>query len=185
MNEQHAAQDKTCGAIQIALDDRLDGSLSAERDDNLENHLVACGDCREYQEDLSAMRRGLGALPLLRLPDDALDAVLAATVEHQQRSSMRWRQFALKGLATAAAVALGILLPTMLVSRPSAAVREAEVDEAITQARYVLDFTAHALQRAERTTIDEVIESGVAPVLRRVSAVWTEMPLVKTWRSGT
>ena len=132
------------------------------------------------------MRDGLRALPLIRLPDDEIDAVLSRTVGGDPAGqTVPLRRVGLTRFATAAALAMGVLLPWFILNRPNASVRESEVNRAVVEAHYVLDVVSNALHRAERAAVGDVLGGRVAPAIRRVSFDWSNFPLPIVRRTGT
>lgn len=176
-----------CDEIRRIIEERLDGfRVAVPHDRAVEEHLVECGGCRDYLDDMLLLRDELRALPLIPLPDDAFDAVLTQTVGGDPAGqSMSRRHVGLTRFATAAAVALGVVLPWFLLNQPNAAVRESEVNRAVVEAHYVLDVVASALRRAERAAVGDVLGGRLAPVMHRVSFDWSNFPLPIVRRSGT
>lgn len=179
--------DAACEKVRRTIEERLDDiGVGDPQDRAVEEHLVACGCCRDYRDDMLAVRDALRTLPLIPLPDDALDAVLSQTVGSAPAGkSVPLRRFGLTRFATAAALVMGILVPWFLLNHPNAAVRESEINRAVVEAHYVLDVVVGALHRAERAAVGDVLGGRLAPAMQRVSFDWSNFPLPIVRRSGT
>lgn len=179
--------DAACDEVRRIIEERLDGVRFADSDGRaVEEHLAECGRCRDHRDDMLAVREGLRALPLIPLPDDALDAVLSRTVGGDPAGqTVPLRRVGLTRFATAAALAMGVLLPWFILNPPNAAVRESEVNRAVVEAHYVLDVVAGALHRAERAAVSDVLGGRIAPAMHSVSFDWSNFPLPIVRRTGT
>lgn len=96
---------------------RLDGALSPEEEARLEAHLASCPDCRAAEEELSAIHRGLEALPPIEPPAGLTERIMAAVeadavVPLPVKKRAPWR----KWLASAAVLA--VILGGTAVLRP-------------------------------------------------------------------
>jgi len=155
-------------------------------DGGLEQHLADCHPCREHRDNLLSVRQAVRTLPLLPLPDDALEAVFGRTVNDVAAGpsarfpGRRWVRF-----ATAAAIVMGVIVPWFVLNRRNADVRAARADRAVAETRYVLNVVTGALNRAERVAVNEVLGGRVAEAVHRVSIDWSKFPLPIVRRSGT
>ena len=57
-----------CGEVEADLTENLDGRLSRERAQRIEEHLLECDACRQLSDEIAAAVRALR-----QLPDDPLD----------------------------------------------------------------------------------------------------------------
>ncbi|MEN6525002.1 MAG: zf-HC2 domain-containing protein, partial [Candidatus Polarisedimenticolia bacterium] len=78
-----------CGAARGLLHALWDGEIGDADRRALDAHLARCAECRAFAERGGALRAGLAALPDPALPDDALDAVFAATVDRRRPEETR------------------------------------------------------------------------------------------------
>ena len=179
--------DDACDEVCRIIEEQLDGVRFADSHErSAEEHLAECDQCRDYRDDMLAVRDRLRSLPLIPLPDDALDAVLSRTVGGDPAGQpVRYRRVGLTRFATAAALVMGVLLPWFILNPPNTAVRESETNRAVVEAHYVLDVVAGALHRAERAALSDVLGGRLAPALQRVSFDWSNFPLPIVRRSGT
>ena len=175
-----------CDEVCRIVEERSDGvHFSDATIRAADEHLTECERCRDYRDDLLALRDGLRSLPLIPLSDGTLDEVLARTVGRDAAGRSVWfgRVGAIR-FAAAAALAMGVLLPWFLLNQPNAAVRESEVRRAVVEAHYVLDVVAGALHRAEQAAVGEVLGGKLAPALHRLSFDWSNFPLPIVRRTG-
>src|SRR6185503_13826064 len=79
-----------CARARAGLQARLDAD-PAQRVDaaELEAHLAGCADCRAFAHELQEVQDALRAAPLLRFPDEALEAVWDRTVRARQVTGLR------------------------------------------------------------------------------------------------
>lgn len=165
-------RDWGCRVALQAIHRRLDGEPPAEADERrLDEHLAGCADCRAARAELQAIQDGLRELPPLRMPDDALRAVLDRTVRSDRRSALRrwgldWR------LAAAAVITVGVIGVWYALYPPPSGPSQAELQRAAVEARAVLNLTARALRTAERAATRDVLAGEVSPALRRVPIEW-------------
>jgi len=172
-----------CERARRALQDGLDGPLPTGEREVLDGHLEGCGECREYRDDLLAVREGLQALPDVPLPDDALEEVWSrtlATGAPPARSRKRW------GWAAVAAALLVAALVWVLnpIQWTEPAPTEEELGRAADQTRLVLALTAQALQRTEDAAVRGVLAGEVSPALHRIPLNWPEGPTRQERRPG-
>jgi anti-sigma factor RsiW len=187
---------KECGEAREVMQELMDGPVPAARRAMLDEHLAACGECREVREGLETVRTALRALPEIPLPDDALDEVWSRTVDatpDESRVSPWWPR-----LGAIAAVAASLLLVTLAVKwsdrlpqQPAAEpvelveLSDAEIDQARQEAKRVLEITAVALARSERAAFERVLGGEVSPAIRRIGIQWPEAPSPDDRRSKT
>jgi anti-sigma factor RsiW len=157
-----------CEAARVSIHDVLDGEhLHPELKRSLDEHLAACAECRETEQDLRTLQQGLRGLPQPPMPDDAFEAVLKQTSQNVRAFRKPVKKGHVWKFAAAAAMIMAVswgLWP----QEPD----EAELRLAATQARMVLKLTAKAVNRAERAVVDQVLGEGVSPALRRVPLQW-------------
>lgn len=172
-----------CERARRALQDTLDGTLPPGEGGPLEAHLEACGECREYRDEILAVREGLLALPEVPLPDDALEEVWSRTLEAgapAARSARRWGW-----LAAAAAVLVAALVWLLTPIRPSEpAPTEEELGRAAAETRLVLALTAQAFRRTEDAAVGGVLAGEVSPALHQIPLNWPEGPPPQERRPG-
>lgn len=171
MTQEFGLRVLDCEAARSAIQERLDDALSRTDDGHLADHTAACESCREFEEGLGAVREGLQSLPLVPLPDEALEAVWAHAVEREEpRSvSLRW---APAWLAAAAVLTFAIVVPWSVSRRAADARMERELARATAETRLVLAVTSRALQRVEEVAVGEVLNARVSPALERLPIEW-------------
>lgn len=168
-----------CETARRLLNERLDGEIAPAEALDLEVHLSGCPDCREVASGLEAVTAGLQRLPLERMPEGDMEAVLARTVgdgASPARSEDRWAWRPGVILSAAAAVlAFALIAPFILRSTAPAEPTTAEVEQASREARMVLAVAARAMRSAETAARDRVIGGEVSPALQHVPVRWGQV----------
>jgi hypothetical protein len=96
-------KDKQCELIRRELEElTLNEDLSA----GIAEHLGACADCREFEQRQRKLRQIVGTLGTVNAPADFDFRLRARLVADSQAPTFRYWSFAVKGLATAAAIAV-------------------------------------------------------------------------------
>ncbi len=67
-----------CEEMQLLMDDKIDGSISTEKEKILDLHLAECEDCRQEYFQLKALVNYLIETPIEEVPPDFMDNVMAA-----------------------------------------------------------------------------------------------------------
>lgn len=67
-----------CGTIRQLLHDYIDGELSQDEVETVEEHLATCASCREYHVELLAMKEALCSLPRLDPPAELHSKIMNA-----------------------------------------------------------------------------------------------------------
>jgi len=148
----------------------MDGPVDARDARALEAHLAECESCREYRDEMLAMREALRSMPPHRFPDDALEQVWDRTVRSASARSRprRWR-LDWRPLAAAAVVTLALATVWLVGGRrPEPQYSQAEIAQAAAELRLVLGHTARTMRQAEAAAIGDVLVNEVAPALERI-----------------
>jgi hypothetical protein len=137
----------------------------------------------------------LRALPVVPLPDAALDEVWAKTLgaDTEGAPTVSWRTRAGAILAVAASLLVVVLAVEWSRQQPNAPIRTAtvvepapdEIERARAEAESVLEITAFALARSERAAFERVLGGEVSPAIRKIGIQWPEPPAPKDRRSKT
>ncbi len=185
MNDFGSAGNASCEEIRRAIQERLDGVGASRNANVIEPHVVTCEACRGYEINLRAIGERLRALPVFSLPEQTVARILRRSTEEERYAlHSKARRVCMGVLAVAAAVALTVSLPILRVG-PGEAVSTADLDRAREQTVYVLNITADALQRIGRTTILEVLERSLPPVLERFQLKWWRLSQLRMRRLET
>jgi len=138
----------SCRNVASRLNAYLDGELSAQDRERVEQHLSECGRCREALARLRAAADVLGQLPTPPAVSEGFAGRVVARARLRARPQPvvveLWRSFPLaRRIAAAAALVLGIGLGTLMagdVTRASPMTSSADDAAAL----YRLDFLADA-----------------------------------------
>lgn len=171
MNDPHEHA-LTCEQALDAIHARFDDALTDDDDAALDAHLATCDACREFEAGLPFVCETVRRLPDIGLPDDALDAVFAATTRRRSapllyRLMTRW-QTAVAAAVVAFALLLGTLTPRRSPPAPSP-----EVEQAYAEAQFVVQLTGRVLNEVQHTALDEIGEIRATPAVQRVSGLWS------------
>ncbi len=71
-------RDLECRELVELVTDYLEGALPPEEVAAVEAHLAECDGCDRYLAQMRATLRALGTVPVATLPDEAVDALMAA-----------------------------------------------------------------------------------------------------------
>jgi anti-sigma factor RsiW len=71
-------RDIACNELVELLTEYLEGTLPPDEVDAIDEHLTGCDACHTYLDQLRATIGALGSLATPTLPDEAVDALLAA-----------------------------------------------------------------------------------------------------------
>jgi anti-sigma factor RsiW len=71
-------RDIACNELVELLTEYLEGTLPPDEVAAIDEHLDGCDACRTYLNQLRSTISALGSVPVATLPDDAVDALLAA-----------------------------------------------------------------------------------------------------------
>ncbi len=159
--------DHPCAPFRERIHRTLDGELmDAALRAELDAHLAECPECQTAQRELLDVQSVLRSAPELIFSEEDLDAVFARTSrESLGRRVTRW------GLDWRAAAAAAVLALGLWGAWPAAPVPEqvsqAELEQAMVEARWALQQTAEALRRSTSGAMD-VIQHEVTPALQRV-----------------
>lgn len=155
-----------CARARAGLQARLDAD-PAQRVDaaGLEAHLAGCADCRAFARELQEVQDALRAAPLLRFPDEALEAVWDRTVRARQVTGLR------RGVAVWSSLAAAGVLGALLLAVPHGTPApqgpsDEEVRRAAAQVEFVLRLTDHEIRHQGTRALREVLDGEVAPALR-------------------
>ncbi len=162
-----------CDDALAAIDARYDGEATRLGDDDLDRHLHTCSECSDYAAHLVTVRRELQATRMIPMSQEAIDTVLALTVDQTVAPHVAQAR-GLRRLATAAVVALAVLGPWMVLRQSNDSAAVEDVERASMEVRYVMQLTFGALQRVEDVATEEIMESHVSSALTRVVDTWTE-----------
>ena len=185
MNDFGSAGNASCNEIRRAIEGRLDGVGASSEANVIDPHVITCEACREYEVNLRALGERLRALPVFSLPEQTVASILWRSIEEERYAwRSKARRVCIGVLAVAAAVALAVGLPILRVG-PGEAVSTADLDHAKAQTVYVLNITADALQRIGRTTVLEVLERSLPPVLERFQLKWWRLSQLRMRRLET
>lgn len=72
-----------CGEVLADLTEHLDGRLSEERSQRIEEHLLGCAQCRRFGDDIAAVVCALREMPFGPL-DPAIEERLLARLEAEE-----------------------------------------------------------------------------------------------------
>jgi hypothetical protein len=156
-----------CTRARQILHERLDGDvvdLSVDRE--YRTHLATCAPCSAADRDMQSIQSGLRELPLIGLPDMALERVWRGTTRKRLGRAARLSFWGLDWRGVAAAAALAAVLLGVHGVRPTHPT-EAELNQAAAEARMALLLTARALRQSEETVLREVLAKEVSPALGR------------------
>ncbi len=168
--------DDRCQRVRRSIDEQFDHGTPDRMDAAVADHLSECTGCSRYRERLNALEEDLRSLPSIPFPDEALQDVLAGTVDTPPASTRywTWRRWR-RPFAAAAVLALSVTIPwTALRLRQSA--QQERVDEAVVQIRYVLGVTAGAFRRAETVAVEDLYGERLPRVLGRFKVDWATKP---------
>ncbi|HXV94495.1 MAG TPA: zf-HC2 domain-containing protein [Pseudonocardia sp.] len=76
-------RDVACRELVELVTEYLDGALPPEETAAVEAHLALCEGCARYLEQMRATIAAVGTVQVETLPDDAVDALLAAFRERR------------------------------------------------------------------------------------------------------
>lgn len=99
----------SCDQALELMSARLDGPLSREETEELEEHLSACPACRALSDELALLHQELPTLaaqPPAGLKEGVMDQIRASKVTPFQSKKSRWRWRSLASLAAVAVLAL-------------------------------------------------------------------------------
>lgn len=175
-----------CDAYRLAIAAEFDGEPAELPEADVKAHIAECRACDEYRADLLMLRDDFVGLPELSMPDDALAAVFARTVDAPAPARVhRWgRAIRIATFASAAAVVLALGLPQRFAAQTQPA-SAAEVERATAQTLFVLGLASDAIERAERVTVEDVLDGRITPALRHVSDEWFRISIPTLRRLGT
>lgn len=71
-------RDIACNELVELLTEYLEGTLPASERAAIDEHLRGCNGCQTYLDQLRATIDALGSAPVAALPDETVDALLAA-----------------------------------------------------------------------------------------------------------
>ena len=184
-----------CAKVREIMQELMDGSVPAERREMLDEHLAGCTECREVRQGLETVRSALRSLPVVPLPDDALDEVLAKTVDAHpdDASADAWKSRVGAIVAVAASLLVVVLAVQWSRQQPDPFARTATVverapvpiEQARLEARRVLEITAVALARSEQVAFERVLGGEVSPAIRKIGIQWPEPSAPEDRRSKT
>ncbi len=165
-----------CERMRRSIDEQFDHGAPDQPDATLADHLSQCKGCSQYQQGLKALEEQMRSLPAIPFPNEALEALLAETVD-TACTSMRRRSWRLWGrpLAAAAVVALCVTISWPAWQLHLAA-EQKRVDQAVMQTRYVLGVTVGVVQRVEALAVDEIYGERLFGALERFNVDWSSKP---------
>lgn len=168
-----------CDAARALLHALWDGEIGGADRRALDEHLARCAECRALAERGGALLAGLAALPDPALPDDALAAVFAATVDRRRSEETRdaaarerrgMRAPARRRVRPRIAIAIACCAATLVVALVAADGRRAAERERIRRAEadanIVFAIARGALARSGAAALDDAVGRGIAPALR-------------------
>lgn len=158
-----------CAAIRSELQARFDGEMSDLSEQRLGDHLGACEACAAFEADLHALRSMLRDLPAVPLPADALQEVLARTVDRPVIASpFAFHRRPLVGLAIAAVLAISVI-GAWFAAQPASIeddYTEAELARLERDLYLVMSTLGSAVNRRGAAAVNEVLIEEAAPALR-------------------
>jgi hypothetical protein len=159
----------TCDTAQDAIQARRDNALAIADTSQLDEHLLTCGECREFDAALDTIGDVLRSLPVAPMPDHAV----AAVWEHAARTrfggpAVIHRLLSWPAAAVAAALLFVVLVGPLALRPHEPRFSDAQVAQAASEAEYVLALTGRVLARVEQETFDQVIGEHVSPALERI-----------------
>jgi negative regulator of sigma E activity len=158
-------------AFRVDLSARMDGEVTAERSQELDDHLATCADCRTYEASLRKVKSALRVQPAPEVPD-LTGSIMEAVAEHgaSARTWDSWRsrgRTALVAAVIAALVVLGASIPS----------RNRSGDVAV--ADLAAEIRAAAKEITNYHAIYTITERGwhrSVPVRRMEAEVWFAAP---------
>lgn len=167
-----------CERIRRLIDEQFDRAAPDHMDAAVADHLSQCNACRQYHQRLKAFEEDMRSLPTVPFPKEALEAVLAETVDLATTATWQWswRRWG-RRLVAAAVLALSVTIPWTAWQLHLSAQQE-RIDEAVSQTRYVLGVTAGAFHRVETVAVDDVYGEHLSSALRRLNVVWSSKPFM-------
>ena len=96
-------KDNQCELIRRELEELM---LNEDFSATAAEHLRACADCREFEQQQRKLRQIVGSLGTVNAPADFDFRLRARLVADSQRPTFRYWSFAMKSLATAAVIAV-------------------------------------------------------------------------------
>ena len=78
LREEQVAAGLHCGEVLADLTEHLDGRLSRDRAQRIDEHLEECAGCRRFEEAVTAVVRALRQLPDEALPAEVEESLLDA-----------------------------------------------------------------------------------------------------------
>jgi hypothetical protein len=167
----------TCEWVQDLMDAFLDEELNSSDASKFETHLSSCSTCSEEFELAKRMMVEIRNLPELRCPDRVINAAMAhIETEHQQAPWHQKLAWSLGGLtrwwrfAAVAAVFLIVVIPILLHKQPQQPpemVKSEELVRAERQVELTFAYIGHISNRSASSVCDKVVDSGIAPPLKR------------------
>ncbi len=177
-----------CEEARRVVHDRLDGATGdTALGREVDVHLMDCAECQAHAVETRTVVEALRALPVLAMPDDALQEVFAGTVEEEARARSRARLLRIARWAAVAAAVLVVAAVSGWLALPS---REGsrmialspEVARAAADVRLVLEITDRVVRRTEQAALQEV-EDRLVPAIRTIPVFRSLYPKLPERRS--
>ncbi len=169
-----------CSDVLEGLEAWIDGELGAEEAARFEAHIAQCASCRTEKSEAEDLVMGLRSLPEFDVPTRVLHSVpgfarppMWARFGATTTTSMR------RPAAAAAAIAVA-MLAIVLVSQwrgPSTPkYSDQEIERAALEAQLALAYVGDAVQRAELSVKEKILEDGT--VIRTVRGFSRSMRII-------
>lgn len=169
-----------CSDVLEGIEAWIDGELGAEEAARFEAHIAQCASCRTEKSEAEDLVMGLRSLPEFDVPTRVLHSVpgfarppMWARFGATTTTSMR------RPAAAAAAIAVA-MLAIVLVSQwrgPSTPkYSDQEIERAALEAQLALAYVGDAVQRAELSVKEKILEDGT--VIRTVRGFSRSMRII-------
>lgn len=169
-----------CSDVLEGIEAWIDGELGAEEAARFEAHIAQCASCRTEKSEAEDLVMGLRSLPEFDIPTRVLHSVPGFA-----RPPM-WARFgatmtaSMRRPATAAAAVGVAILAIVLVSPwrgPSTSkYSDQEIERAALEAQLALAYVGDAVQRAELSVKEKILEDGT--VIRTVRGFSRSMRII-------
>lgn len=158
-----------CATARAALEARFDGEQGDLSEHRLDGHLESCEACAAFEADLHALRSMILDLPAAPLPADALEEVLARTVDRPVIASpFAFHRRPLHGLAIAAVLTLSVV-GAWFAAQPASiddGFSEVELARLERDLYLVMNTLGSAVHRRGAAAVNAVLIDETAPTLR-------------------
>lgn len=165
-----------CDWVQAVVDDYVDGNLPDKEAALLTEHCAECESCAVELELALAVKDGLDALSMIACPDEVTDRVFERVSNPQPVTESRkdhalmtllkpiWRPVS---IAAAAAAVVLMMVSVSVDTEPGPS--QAEVDQALREAKYALAVINDAGRRTGAQVGTEVRNTIVAPIKKALT----------------